>query len=169
MKNAKSLFELQVNPAILETNRRLLTFHVEAAWGKIINSAHHFPVELKEVFDALRRRLSAAGRGDLADNLISSSIFLRFLCPAILSPSLFNLVAEYPCGRGARNLTLIAKTLQVRYLIRRIIIYLRQILLTAAAYVTGMSLQKFEIRLVFTNISGLLSVECSRVCTIHLN
>ena len=48
----------------------------------------------------------------VGDNLISSCIFLRYLCPAILSPSLFELTDEFPGERANRNLTLVAKTLQ---------------------------------------------------------
>ncbi|VDM51756.1 unnamed protein product [Angiostrongylus costaricensis] len=77
-----------------------------------IYSTTFFPMELRMVFRSLRDRLESQGRNSLADTLISSSIFLRYLCPAILSPSLFNLVTEYPSGVMARNLTLIAKTLQ---------------------------------------------------------
>ena len=48
----------------------------------------------------------------MGDNLISSCIFLRYLCPAILSPSLFDLADEFPGEKANRNLTLVAKTLQ---------------------------------------------------------
>ncbi|MCP9265225.1 Ras GTPase-activating protein gap-2 [Dirofilaria immitis] len=96
----------------LEKNRHQLVANVKIAWSKILASTEIFPTELREIFVTLRRRLEKIGRLDLADTLISSSIFLRFLCPAILSPSLFNLISEYPSGHAARNLTLIAKTLQ---------------------------------------------------------
>uniref|UniRef100_A0AC35UIK1 Ras-GAP domain-containing protein n=1 Tax=Rhabditophanes sp. KR3021 TaxID=114890 RepID=A0AC35UIK1_9BILA len=97
---------------LLERNRQQLVFFCEAAWSKIIASLKIFPQELKEVFELLRKRLTATSRAELADNLISSSIFLRFLCPAILSPSLFSLISEYPNPQVSRNLTLIAKTMQ---------------------------------------------------------
>uniref|UniRef100_A0A0N4ZZ53 Ras-GAP domain-containing protein n=1 Tax=Parastrongyloides trichosuri TaxID=131310 RepID=A0A0N4ZZ53_PARTI len=97
---------------LLDRNRQQLIFLCEAAWSKIIVSLKFFPTELKQVFDLLRRRLIASNRGELADNLISSSIFLRYLCPAILSPSLFSLVSEFPNPQVSRNLTLIAKTIQ---------------------------------------------------------
>ena len=100
------------NQSHLEKNRQNLMQFVQMAWGSIQDKAHLFPDELRRVFKSLRERLNSASRPELADNLISSSIFLRFLCPAILSPSLFNLVLEFPTGQVSRNLTLIAKTLQ---------------------------------------------------------
>ncbi|XP_055350428.1 LOW QUALITY PROTEIN: disabled homolog 2-interacting protein-like [Paramacrobiotus metropolitanus] len=98
--------------ADLRKQQETLMMMVEMTWAKIMNSTRYFPAELREVFQTLRERLTAAGRSELADTLISGCIFLRFLCPAVLSPNLFGLVQEYPNQKIARNLTLIAKTVQ---------------------------------------------------------
>jgi hypothetical protein len=69
--------------------------------------------ELKEIFASLREQCGQHDpNGDLGRQLITSCIFLRFLCPAILSPSLFGLTQTLPQQRSMRNLTLIAKTIQ---------------------------------------------------------
>lgn len=79
----------------LERNQQNLIHQANIAWNRILHSVFRFPLQLKYVFNALRMRLEESKRIGLTDNLISSSIFLRFLCPAILSPSLFKLVISY--------------------------------------------------------------------------
>ncbi|XP_075227066.1 ras GTPase-activating protein raskol isoform X3 [Lycorma delicatula] len=98
--------------AALARNQANLRSAVEKTWERILGSNSQFPIELRQCFHMLKERLSASGRLDICDNLISACIFLRFLCPAILSPSLFNITHEYPNEKAARNLTLVAKTLQ---------------------------------------------------------
>ncbi|XP_061715396.1 ras GTPase-activating protein raskol isoform X2 [Cydia pomonella] len=110
--------ECEVDPlragsgAALRRQQTALRDAVTLAWRAIAGSAPRFPPPLRDCFATFRERLTAMGREDISDNLISASIFLRFLCPAILSPSLFGITHEYPNERAARNLTLVAKTLQ---------------------------------------------------------
>jgi hypothetical protein len=93
----------------LERNQITLRLLCEKIWIEIQQSHLLFPQELKRIFSKLRQ-LSSSDETML--NLISGSVFLRFLCPAILSPNLFGLTQEYPNERSSRKLTLIAKTLQ---------------------------------------------------------
>ena len=68
--------------------------------------------DLRELFSRIRRRCDNSGRSDLSKKLLSGSIFLRFFCPAIMSPSLFNLTDEYPDERISRCLIITAKVIQ---------------------------------------------------------
>ncbi|KAK0131848.1 Disabled 2-interacting protein [Merluccius polli] len=96
----------------LSSNQRHLTETCEEVVKKITEMHGSFPEELNKVFSSWVARCEDQGRPEIGHRLISASLFLRFLCPAILSPSLFGLTQPYPEPLTLRTLTLTAKVIQ---------------------------------------------------------
>ncbi|XP_073444867.1 RAS protein activator like-3 [Dendrobates tinctorius] len=100
------------SPEELRENRGHLWRSCEEAIENIMQSQMYFPQELLAVFSTWQEKVILRGKPELGSRLVSACLFLRFLCPAILSPGLFQLSPEHPHPLSARALTLVAKVLQ---------------------------------------------------------
>lgn len=93
---------------------RLIQYTMEV-WHCIAESAHSLPSELRHILKYIRA-VAEDRYGDFLRTVsytaVSGFLFLRFICPAILSPKLFGLLRDHPQPRAQRTLTLIAKVLQ---------------------------------------------------------
>ncbi|KAJ8363440.1 hypothetical protein SKAU_G00122710 [Synaphobranchus kaupii] len=96
----------------LLSNQKHLMENCEEVVRSITEMHSSFPVELNEIFSSWVEECEGRGRGEIGQRLISASLFLRFLCPAVLSPSLFGLTQPYPDPSTLRTLTLTAKVIQ---------------------------------------------------------
>ncbi|XP_008278025.1 RAS protein activator like-3 isoform X2 [Stegastes partitus] len=96
----------------LANNQKHLRETCEEVVQKIIEIHGPFPEELHKIFSSWVELCEDQGRVEIGQRLISASLFLRFLCPAILSPSLFGLTQPYPEPNTLRTLTLTAKVVQ---------------------------------------------------------
>lgn len=93
---------------------RLLDITTEV-WQCIAASAKKIHPELRHILKYVRA--VAEDRyydflRSVAYTSVSGFLFLRFICPAILSPKLFGLLRDHPRPRAQRTFTLIAKALQ---------------------------------------------------------
>uniref|UniRef100_A0A3Q0SM49 RAS protein activator like 3 n=1 Tax=Amphilophus citrinellus TaxID=61819 RepID=A0A3Q0SM49_AMPCI len=98
--------------AELSSNQKHLRETCEKVVQRIIEVYGPFPEELNKIFSSWVELCEDQGKPEIGHRLISASLFLRFLCPAILSPSLFGLMQPYPEQNTLRTLTLTAKVIQ---------------------------------------------------------
>lgn len=103
---------LRCSPEELNENKEHLWQSCEEAVQSILESQRSFPPELLAVFSSWQEKVTMWDRPDLGSQMVSACLFLRFLCPAILSPGLFHISPEHPNPLAARALTLVAKVLQ---------------------------------------------------------
>ncbi|CAH8875599.1 unnamed protein product [Trichobilharzia szidati] len=132
--------KVQTSSQLAQNQVNLLSL-VELVWKKILTSEDKFPEQFRALFIEIRQHLDGSkgsylssssmnsnvssgnvsvvgvgvdnGNGTLCEHVISACLFLRYICPAILSPSLFNLTHEFPSEpRVLRAFTLVAKTIQ---------------------------------------------------------
>ncbi|XP_077186104.1 RAS protein activator like-3 isoform X2 [Paroedura picta] len=112
LKNSCEVDPSKSAPCELDHSRSNLWRLCKEVFQRIDASTHSFPVELIEVFTAWQEECQVRGKPSIGRRLISASLFLRFLCPAIMSPSLFGLTQEYPDDATSRTLILVAKVIQ---------------------------------------------------------
>ncbi|VDP67335.1 unnamed protein product [Echinostoma caproni] len=104
---------MRPTPGSLKANQLQLLHYLNVVWRAIQASLPRFPSALIRVFSSFRSAIEPQRGAEFCDNLISGCIFLRLICPALLSPSLFGLVSAFPSEPWCqRNLTLLAKSLQ---------------------------------------------------------
>jgi len=84
--------------------------------GRIFNSVEMCPHKIRRICHALQQKVIKRYPEEQIETVkytsISGFLFLRFFCPAILGPKLFDLMKDHPDMKTSRILTLLAKTLQ---------------------------------------------------------
>ncbi|KAI9348026.1 hypothetical protein BDR26DRAFT_853830 [Obelidium mucronatum] len=102
------------SPDALKKNIRRLLEYVHGIWGAILDSADKCPQSFAAIFMAIQNLIQAkwGDNSTVKYSAISGFIFLRFFCPAILSPNLFKLIDDFPDTNRARTFTLLAKIIQ---------------------------------------------------------
>ncbi|KAJ2593310.1 GTPase activating factor, partial [Coemansia sp. RSA 1797] len=116
-------YACEVDPARLADSKHIgvhwdaLTRLLHALWQGIENGANACPPVLRRIFACLRSSTAAfysnhAASAQVRYSCISGFVFLRLLCPAMLSPKSFGLVSRPPTALALRTLTLLAKGIQ---------------------------------------------------------
>lgn len=97
-----------------ETGYQALLIYCERIWSRIFQTTNDLPEELKSQWRNLRRNVEMSidpSDSETPLNALCAFVFLRFLCPPILNPKLFNLSKTHLTGNASKTLTMIAKVL----------------------------------------------------------
>lgn len=100
--------------SIVDANYKVLVSWAEKLWSIIYQSSNDLPVEIKTHLKNFRRELEKFCLKDNEEatlNCISGFLFLRFFCPVILNPKLFNITFDHLDEVARRNVTLVCKLL----------------------------------------------------------
>lgn len=110
----------ELNPTKLDSmndacaNAEHLLAMLDEFTERIFASVHQLPLSLRYILATLQRAIAKKWPNDalLKAQVISSFIFLRLLCPAIINPHQYKIVNSAPAPVPSRNLMLVAKCLQ---------------------------------------------------------
>jgi len=94
----------------IQRNQQRLKTVIRSTLEVVFSSVASFSDEVKGLFLALKG-VVANKFPDMQDAVISNFFFLRFVCPALVSPDVVGLCDEVPGLHARRTLTLISKTL----------------------------------------------------------
>uniref|UniRef100_A0A8C9XSJ4 RAS p21 protein activator 1 n=1 Tax=Sander lucioperca TaxID=283035 RepID=A0A8C9XSJ4_SANLU len=110
----------ELNPSKLEKNEdvnlnlaHLLNILSELV-EKIFMAAEILPPTLRFIYGCLQKSVQQKWPTNttMRTRVVSGFVFLRLICPAILNPRLFNIIADPPSSAAGRTLTLVAKSVQ---------------------------------------------------------
>ena len=104
---------------IVDKHFKTLLGYAEQIWTSIYHTSKDMPQAIKNQLKTLRNNLelfSVQGLNkeeveNLIINCISSFLFLRFFCPVLLNPKIFNIISDHPSENNKRTLTLLSKLL----------------------------------------------------------
>ncbi|QLG72643.1 hypothetical protein HG535_0D03510 [Zygotorulaspora mrakii] len=99
---------------ILEKNRETLLNLVESIWVTIYKTSNDLPMSIKTQMKTFRTKVELICMGENSNTIVhcvSSLLFLRFFCPVILNPKLFDFVRSHLDDTPRRTLTLVSKVL----------------------------------------------------------
>ncbi|CDO92288.1 unnamed protein product [Kluyveromyces dobzhanskii CBS 2104] len=101
---------------IIEVHFQRLLSLAEKTWQLIFSTSNDLPQGIKSQLKCFRKKLEILEPDKSMSlksllNCISGFLFLRFLCPVILNPKIFNFVDNHPSENSRRTLTLLAKIL----------------------------------------------------------
>uniref|UniRef100_A0A671KND3 Ras GTPase-activating protein 1-like n=1 Tax=Sinocyclocheilus anshuiensis TaxID=1608454 RepID=A0A671KND3_9TELE len=120
LKIMESKQSCELNPSKLEKNEdvnlnlvHLLNILSELV-EKIFMAAEILPPTLRYIYGCLQKSVQQKWPTDttMRTRVVSGFVFLRLICPAILNPRMFNIIADPPSSTAGRTLTLVAKSVQ---------------------------------------------------------